>query len=122
MTGRAVVKIIKSPYGPGIGAGPVLTSPSTEAERTAVAEQAAKVAKLLAKASPAQLALFSHLAESSPEKGYVVTAASWIETILKATKGLSEAEITKLYGFNWTERDISPEELHRELLAALQAP
>jgi hypothetical protein len=114
------VKLIKIPDGSGIAAGPVVPFPSTEAERTHVAAEAGKVAKLLAKPSPGQLALFGHLAGSLPEGGYVVREARWIETIMKATKGLSEADVSRLLTFEWTERAISPDELRRDLLAVLK--
>lgn len=119
MTPRAGVKVIAAPQG-ALGAGPVIPFPSTENERTRVAREAARVAQLLAKPSPAQVALFRHLAGGSPD-GYVVSAARWIETILKATKDLSEDEVRDLQGFDWTERDAAPEEVRRELLAALKA-
>jgi hypothetical protein len=116
------VKLIKAPIPPGIGVGPVVPFPSTEAERTRVAKEAGKVSLLLAKPSLAQIALFQHLAENSPEGGYLVTKARWIDTILKATKDLSEADMRPLlHAFDWTERQISPTALRRELQAVLKA-
>lgn len=120
MTERVGVKVIPGPSRPGLGAGPVIPTPSTEAQRIRAAEQAGKVAKLLAKPSPAQVALFRRLAESSPEGGYVVREARWIDTILKATKGLSAAEMQRLHDFDWTERNVPPGELRKQLVAALK--
>jgi hypothetical protein len=66
------------------------------------------------------LALLRHLVESSPGGGYVVTSAKWIDAILKATKGLTEADMAHLHGFDWTERTISPKRLRDELLQLLK--
>jgi hypothetical protein len=121
MSEQIGVKLIKVPLGPGIAAGPIVPFPSTEAERTRVAEEAGKVAKLLAKPSPGQVALFGHLAVSSSDGGYIVKEARWIETIMKATKGISEADMSHLLTYNWAERAIPPDDLRRDLLAILKA-
>jgi hypothetical protein len=115
------VKLIEIPNFPGIAAGPVVRFPSTEPERNRVAAEAGEVARLLEGVSAGQLALFRHLARMSPEGGYVIKASSWIDTIMKATQGLIEADIDHLLTFDWTERPISPDELRRDLLAVLRA-
>jgi hypothetical protein len=66
------------------------------------------------------LALLRHLAESSPDGSYIVTSSKWIEAILKATKGLSEADMNCLHAFDWTERVVPANDLRRELLAVLK--
>jgi hypothetical protein len=115
------VKVTWSPTFHSLGAGPLVAFPATEAERTRAAKEASKVAELLAKPSSAQVALFRHLAESSPDGAYVVTAARWIETIMKATNGFTEAEMNSLHDFDWSERSASAEDLRRELKAALKS-
>lgn len=106
---------MRSPFGIGIGAVPLVPSPSTEAERTQAAAEAGKVAKLLARPTSAQVGLLQHLADSSREGFWFITSAQWLDTILKATKGFTEAEVAQMYGFDWTERVVPARELRREL-------
>jgi hypothetical protein len=115
------LKVLSSPFPAGIAVMPAVPFPSTEEERTFAGEQATKAAVLLRKASTGQVGLFRHLTETSPGGNYVVRTAGWIDTILNATKGLSEDAMKRLYAFDWSERAMSPDELHRELLAALRA-
>jgi len=102
----------------GLGVGPVVPFPATEADRQKAADEAGKAALLVSKVSAAQRALLRRLAEASPE-GYLVPAASWIDTVLKATKGLTEADIERLHTFDWTPAAIGPEELRKKILAVL---
>ena len=122
MTKRTVgIKVIASPHPPGIAVVPVVPFPATDTERARAAEEASKVALLLRRPSQAQGALLRHLAETSPEGSYVVSTAKWIDTILKATKSLNEADMTQLFIFDWNERAISPRDLRRKLLAVLKS-
>ncbi len=114
------IKVFASPLPSGIAVMPAVPFPSTEKERTFAAEQASKAAVLLKKASPVQAGLFRCLAENSPGGTWVATRASWIDTILKATRGLSEDAMKRLCSFDWTERAVAHEDLLRELLAALE--
>jgi hypothetical protein len=115
------VKFLASQYGPGFGIVPLVPFPTSKAERTRAEKEASKVALLLRKPSAGQLALFRHLVEGSPDKSYIVTSSKWIETILKATQRLSEADIERLRTFDWAERRVTAAELRRELLSALKA-
>jgi hypothetical protein len=121
MSDRIVgAKFLASEYGPGFGVVPLVPFPASKAERTRAETEASKIAVLLRKPSAAQLALFRHLVDRSPDRSYIVTSSKWIETILKATHGLSEADIERLQTFNWVERAIASAELRRELLSALK--
>ena len=121
MTERIVgIQLMPSPFAPGIAAIPVVPFPSTEAERTRTAEEASRAALLLKRPSKGQIELFRYLAENAPDGRYVVTKAVWIETILKATKHLSEGEMMRLHAFDWAERETPPEELREELMTALK--
>ena len=103
----------------GLGVGPVVPFPATEAERTKTAEEAGKAALLLSKLSPAQKGLFKHLAEASPN-GYFVPTVSWIETVLKATKTVREEDMPVLRGLDWTPSSVTLDELRSNVLAAVK--
>jgi hypothetical protein len=93
---------------------------ATDADRDKAAAEAAKVAALIEKASAAQLALFRHLAETSPDGRYVVPASEWVDTMMRATEGLSEDDIKYLQSLNWTPAKITPEELRKKILEVLK--
>jgi hypothetical protein len=116
----AGIKVMTLPSRPGIGVMPAVPFSATRAERARAEKEASKAALLLRRPSPGQLALLRHLAESSPDGSYIVTSSKWIEAILKATKGLSEADMNCLHAFDWTERVVPANDLRRELLAVLK--
>jgi len=117
MIRRVGVRIRWTPRGPGVG--PVLPEWSTEAERQKAGEEAGKAALFLSKASAVQKKLFQHLAEASPD-GYFAPEASWIDAVLKATKGLRETDVERLRTFDWTPSDIRPEALRKKIREALK--
>jgi hypothetical protein len=104
----------------GLGVAPVVGFPATDADRKKAAEEAAKVALLLSKASPAQIALFRYVAQSSPNGQYVVPASQWVDTMMKAVEGLSEDDIKYLRSLNWTPGHLSAEELRKKILELLK--
>jgi hypothetical protein len=104
----------------GLGVAPVVGFPATEADRQKAADETAKVALLLSKASAAQIALFRRLAQQSPDGRYVVPASQWVDTMMKATEGLSEEDIKYLQTLNWTPANITPEELRKKILETLK--
>ncbi len=104
----------------GLGVAPVVGFPSTEADRKKAAEESVKVAQLLSKAAPAQIALFRYVAQSSPNGQYVVPASQWVDTMMKAVEGLSEADIEYLKSLNWTPGHLSAEELRKKVLEVLK--
>jgi len=63
----------------GLGVAPIAGAAASEADRQKAAEEAAKVAALLAKATTAQAALFRHLAETAPDGRYNVPSSQWIK-------------------------------------------
>jgi hypothetical protein len=104
----------------GLGVAPVVGFPSSEGDRKKAAEESVKVAQLLSKASPAQIALFRYVAQSSPNGQYVVPASQWVETMMRAVEGLSEEDIQYLQSLNWTPGHLSAEELRKKVLEVLK--
>jgi hypothetical protein len=104
----------------GLGVGPIVGPAASEADRQRAAAEATKVAALLAGASPAQIALFRHLAASSADGRYVVPASQWVDTMMRATQGLSEEDIKYLHSLNWTPAKITAQELRRKILERLK--
>jgi hypothetical protein len=109
-----------SKVGGGLGVGPVLGPNATEADRQKAAQEAAKAAVLLAKSSPAQIALFRYLSQTSPDGRFVVPTSQWVDTMMKATEGLSEDDIQYLRSLNWKPAKITPEELRKKILEVLK--
>lgn len=99
----------------GLGVGPVASPAASDAERQKAAEEASKVAVILANASKAQIELFRQLAQSSPDGRYMVPSSKWVDTMMKATEGLSEDDIKYLQSLNWTPANITPEELRKKI-------
>jgi hypothetical protein len=104
----------------GLGVAPVAGSAASDADRQRAEQEAARVAALLANASAAQVTLFRSLAQSSPDGRFVVPASQWVDTMMKATQGLTEEDIKYLQSLNWTPAHITPEELHKKILAVLK--
>ena len=104
----------------GLGVAPIAGAAASEAERQRAAEEAAKVAVLLNKASDPQKSLFRHLAQTSPDGRYVVPSSEWVDIMMKATEGLNEEEIKYLQSLNWTPAKITAEELRKRVHALLK--
>ena len=112
--------------GPGTGKGTgaasnplgvytVIPLGTSEAERERIAEEAAKVAVLVQKASEAQKDLLRHLSSTSPDKRYLVPTSFWVEKMMNVTKGLSVDDIQYLKQLNWTPGRISEAELRKRI-------
>ena len=81
----------------GLGVVPVVGFPAPESDRTKAARETGKAVLLMNKASAAQLALLTHLAQTAPDNRYFSPDARCIETILNATRGLNESEIKQIF-------------------------
>jgi hypothetical protein len=104
----------------GLGVIPVVPFPASEVARDAAARETGRAAKLLARPSAAQIALFRLLCEHSPDGRYVVESADWIDTMLKATKGVREEDVAALRAIDWTPSSISSRELRKTVLALVR--
>ena len=103
----------------GLGVVPAVGSSPSEADRDRADRETAKATVILEKTSPAQVALFRHLAESAPNGRYVVPRAQWIATVLKATTGVEEPDVAALFALDWTPESMTLEELRKKVLKAL---
>lgn len=113
------VKIIAAPHGPQIGVGPQIPFPASKADRARIEKEAGKASLVMRKASEAQIEILRHLARSLPG-GYVFSSARWLEAILEATNGFGEADLKRLFAFNWSERETTPARLRNEMLHFLK--
>lgn len=83
-------------------------------------EEGEKIRKLLEGASPAQIELMKKLAEDSENGVYMVPAADWVETMMKATEGLSPEDLAYVMGLDWVPGHMSPEELRKAVEEAVK--
>jgi hypothetical protein len=106
----------------GLGVAPVVSFPAPESDRTKAARETGQAVLLMKKASPAQLALLTHLAQTAADNRYFSPDARWIEMILKSVKELSEGEVKQLYDFDWTPRKDTQKELKNKIADVLKKP
>jgi len=104
----------------GLGVVPIVGRTATDADRQKAEEETAKVADLISKASPGQLALLRQLAKASPNGQYVVPASAWVATMMKATEGLSEEDVKYLQTLDWSPTDTTSEEMKKNIEETLK--
>ena len=105
----------------GLGVIPVVGFPASDAERNRAAEETGRISLVLSKASASQVALLRHLAQTSPGGRYFVPTSSWVDAVMKAVAGLSEADVERVQGLSWTPSDISADELRTRVRDALKS-
>ncbi len=89
-------------------------------DRKKAAAEAVKINAMLKNASAAQKALLSKLAQQDPTGQYKVPAADWVGTLLKVTEGITEQDLQYLMTLNWQPSNLSPAELRKRVLKALE--
>ncbi len=97
-----------------------IASPDAKPEDIAkAAEEVAKINALVKDASNAQRALISKLAQQSGNQ-YLVPASEWVDKLMQATKGITEADLEYLMTLDWKPGSVSAEELRKKVLKALE--
>jgi hypothetical protein len=105
----------------GLGVIPVVGFPASDADRDRAADETGRISLLVSKASAAQVALFRHLAQTSPDGRYYVPTSKWIDTVMKAVAGLKEAEVEQIRDLDWAPADISADELRTRVREVLKS-
>ena len=104
-----------------LGVLPVFPFGASDAQRDAVAQDAARVSALLTTASAEQRSLLEHLAARGTQGRYLVPTAQWIDHLLQATAGLTQADIDFLKTLDWTPSTLTAEQLRERIRKVLQA-
>jgi hypothetical protein len=104
----------------GLGVLPVVGFPATEPDREKAASETGKAVVLVTKASPVQRELLTHLAQIAPDNTYFSPDSRWIETVMKAVADLSHDDIKRVYDLDWTPRNVTVNELKKQIADALK--
>jgi hypothetical protein len=88
-------------------------------DRQKAAAEAVKINEMLKTASAAQKALLAQLAQHNGNE-YRVPASDWVNTILQATKGITEDDLKFLATLNWTPGHVTADELRKRVLKSLE--
>jgi hypothetical protein len=110
----------KSGGKPGEGSRGLEIPGKTQAETQKAIDQAKEIDALLQKASPAQKALLTYLAQTMPNQELEVPDPQWVKVALEAMAGLSEEDVAFLQTQKWAPGKVTAEQLKKQIQERLK--
>ena len=110
----------KSGGKPGEGSQGLEIPGKTQAETQKAIDQAKEIDAMLQKASPAEKALLTYLAQTMPNQELEVPDPQWVKTALEAMAGLSEEDVAFLQTQKWAPGKVTAEQLKKQIQQRLK--